>query len=126
MIVTIIYVLAAVIPAIFLMWHIYKYDKIEKEPNSLLVKLIFGGVLAGLLAMVLEYAFGQVLDNMYFHSYNAYMVATATMVGLSEEFAKMFFLKRFSWKKPDFNYRYDGIVYAVYVSLGFAAFENIL
>ena len=31
----------------------------------------------------------------------------------------------FAWRDPNFNYRFDGIVYAVFVSLGFAAFENI-
>ena len=27
---------------------------------------------------------------------------------------------------PQLNYRFDGVVYAVFVSLGFAAFENVL
>lgn len=31
-----------------------------------------------------------------------------------------------TWEDPNFNYRFDSIVYAAYVSLGFAAFENIL
>jgi len=35
-------------------------------------------------------------------------------------------LKRKSWRHPAFNYCFDGIVYAVFVSLGFAAYENIL
>ena len=32
----------------------------------------------------------------------------------------------FTWKNRNFNYRFDGIVYAVFVSLGFAAAENIM
>jgi RsiW-degrading membrane proteinase PrsW (M82 family) len=32
----------------------------------------------------------------------------------------------FVWKNHNFDYRYDGIVYAVSASLGFAALENIL
>jgi len=39
---------------------------------------------------------------------------------------KLFFLKRRTWNDPNFNYRFDGVVYAVFVSLGFAAYENIL
>ena len=35
-------------------------------------------------------------------------------------------MKRRTWNDSNFNYRFDGIVYAVFVSLGFAAFENIL
>jgi len=48
------------------------------------------------------------------------------VVALAEEGMKMFFLKRDTWNSPAFNYRFDGIVYAVFVSLGFAAYENIL
>ncbi len=31
-----------------------------------------------------------------------------------------------TWWNPEFNYRFDGIVYAVFVSLGFAAIENVM
>ena len=47
------------------------------------------------------------------------------MVAAVEEGTKLFFLYRRTWKEPDFNYRFDAIVYAVFVSLGFAAFENV-
>ena len=30
-----------------------------------------------------------------------------------------------TWKNPNFNFKYDGIVYAVFVGMGFAIFENI-
>ena len=49
-----VYVLAAVLPAIFLMRYVYKQDRIEKEPAYLLVSLIGRGVLAALAAIVLE------------------------------------------------------------------------
>jgi RsiW-degrading membrane proteinase PrsW (M82 family) len=42
-----------------------------------------------------------------------------------EEGAKFLFLLWRTWRDPNFNYSFDGIVYAVFVSLGFAAFENI-
>ena len=47
------------------------------------------------------------------------------MVAVVEEGTKLFFLKRRSWRDPNFNFMFDGIVYSVFVSLGFAAFENI-
>jgi len=34
-------------------------------------------------------------------------------------------LWRRTWKNPEFNCLYDGVVYAVFVSLGFAIWENI-
>ena len=47
------------------------------------------------------------------------------MVGLSEEGFKYLLLKLRTWKNPEFNCTFDGVVYAVFVSLGFALWENI-
>ena len=47
------------------------------------------------------------------------------VVAAVEEGSKFFFLYRRTWHDPNFNFRYDAIVYAVFVSLGFAAFENV-
>jgi RsiW-degrading membrane proteinase PrsW (M82 family) len=47
-------------------------------------------------------------------------------IALVEEGFKYWVLKRITWKSVYFNERFDGIVYGVAVSLGFAAFENIL
>ena len=122
---TYVYLFAAILPAIVLLLMIYRQDKIERESTSLLLKLVFGGVLSALVALVLESIFGGILQNMYFSSVVTATIANAIMIGLSEEFAKMLFLKKYSWNSPEFNYMFDGIVYAVAVSLGFAAFENI-
>jgi RsiW-degrading membrane proteinase PrsW (M82 family) len=48
------------------------------------------------------------------------------VVGLGEELLKYLVVIFYAFKKPSFNEPFDGIVYAVMVSLGFAAFENIL
>ena len=124
--VTVIYIAAALLPALFLMWYIYQKDKLEKEPGALLGRLFFSGVLAALLALFLEQLFQGVMDAFSYPSESAYIITEAIMIGLSEEFAKYFFLYRNTWRSPEFNFRYDGIVYAVFVSLGFAAIENIL
>ena len=47
------------------------------------------------------------------------------MIGLCEEGAKYLLLKKLTWRSPSFDCRYDGIVYAVFLSLGFALWENI-
>lgn len=121
-----VYVLAAVLPAIFLMRYVYRQDQIEPEPAGLLASLVWKGVLAALAAIVLE-SLGQMVldgqvsqDNPNYVYYLAFLVVAAV-----EEGTKLFFLYRRTWKEPDFNYRFDAIVYAVFVSLGFAAFENV-
>ena len=47
------------------------------------------------------------------------------MAALCEEVGKFYFLNRQTWKHPAFDYQFDGIVYGVTVSLGFAALENV-
>ncbi len=120
------YILAAVLPAFFLLRYVYRHDTVEKEPMGLLVKLLVLGVVSALGAMVLE-AFGEtVLNALVDRGSPVYTALLAFLVvALAEEGMKFLLLKRGTWRSPHFNYRFDGIVYAVFVSLGFAAFENI-
>ena len=121
-----IYVLAAVLPAIFLMRYVYRQDEIEREPMPLLVSLIGKGILAALAAIVLELLGQTVLDALVDPQNPVYVYLMAFLVVAAvEEGTKFFFLYRRTWHDPDFNYRFDAILYAVFVSLGFAAFENV-
>ena len=54
-------------------------------------------------------------------AYHAFVVA-----GSTEELFKFLVLYLLVWKNPNFNEKFDGIVYAVFVSLGFAGVENVL
>ena len=45
---------AAVIPAIFLLVHVYRADKLEKEPVPLLISLVLYGIAATFIALILE------------------------------------------------------------------------
>ena len=120
-----VYILAAVLPAIILLRYIYKHDTVEKEPPGLLLILLFMGVLAALCATVLEAVFQTVLDLLVDPGSPAYTILLAFLVvAVVEEGTKFWMLKRRTWNHPAFNYRFDGIVYAVFVSLGFAAYEN--
>lgn len=51
-------ILAAIIPAIFLMVKVYKADRIEKESGYLLRQLVMAGILSTLLALI-EERFGE-------------------------------------------------------------------
>lgn len=121
-----VYVLAAVLPAVFLMRYVYRHDRIEREPVGLLISLIWRGVLAALVAIVLELLGQLVLDASVSQDDPKYVLLLAFLVvAAAEEGAKFFFLYRRTWQDPNFNYRFDAILYAVFVSLGFAAFENV-
>ena len=48
------------------------------------------------------------------------------IVAFIEEFSKLCYSKVFNQPKKGFNEPFDGIIYAVMVSMGFAAVENIM
>lgn len=124
--VVIVYLLAALLPALFLMRYIYRKDTVEKEPKGMLVGLVFLGVAAALVAMAFEFAGKSLLLSFLGEDDPAYSIVMAFLiVAVVEEGAKFLFMLWRTWRDPNFNYRFDGIVYAVFVSLGFAAFENI-
>ena len=125
-IVTAVYVLAAVLPAVLLMRYIYRQDRVEREPPFLLASLVGCGVLAALASIVLAGIAGRLLNALVSDRGKVYTILLAFLVvGAVEEGTKFLLLKWRTWKHPQFNYRFDGVVYAVFVSLGFAAYENI-
>jgi RsiW-degrading membrane proteinase PrsW (M82 family) len=122
----VIYLIAALLPALFLMRYVYRMDTVEKEPPGLLAGLVFLGVAAALVAVIFETLGTGVLSAFVQQDEPAYTIILAFLVvAVVEEGAKFLFLLWRTWRDPNFNYRFDGIVYAVFLSLGFAAFENI-
>ena len=118
---------AAVLPAAFLLYRVYKMDTIEKEPWSILRKLLLWGALSGIPAALVESLLTGVVQNLLEEGTLLYNFVFGFIVAaLVEESFKFFFLYKFTFKSPHFNYRFDGVVYAVFVSMGFAILENIL
>ena len=117
---------SAVIPAVFLLVRVYQLDRLEKESTHLLWNLVKAGIFSSLIALVLEKIFINVLSSYVPQSSEwFYILLFFVVVGISEEGAKHFMLRKTSWDSHEFNCLYDGIVYAVFVSLGFALWENI-
>ena len=122
----IVLIAAAVIPAVFLMIRAYRSDRIERESKPMLWRLVKAGVFSSLIALVAERILGAILDMYVDQGSNLYpVILYFGIVAFSEEGAKYFMLKRKSWLSPEFDCQYDGVVYAVFVSLGFALWENI-
>ena len=117
---------AAVIPAIALMIYIYKKDRIEKEPSSLLFALVFEGIISTAFAGLIEAIASFYMDSSMEQTSLAYLlIMNFIVVGGAEEGAKFYFLRKKTWRNANFNCQFDGVVYAVFVSLGFALWENI-
>ena len=109
----------AVLPPLLIAFYIYKQDKFDKEPKELILKSFLFGCLSVFPILILELIFNENLFSNYF----LYMFCGVALV---EEGMKYFFLKKYLYDKPDFNEPFDGIVYAVMVSLGFATVENLV
>lgn len=113
---------SAVMPVLLLLWFVYRKDRLNPEPLGRLLLTFFVGCLsvvpAGLQEVFLS-AFspaGAVAEGLY----TGYVVA-----GFSEELWKLLLLLLVIWRSRHFDEYFDGIVYAVFLSLGFACVENI-
>jgi RsiW-degrading membrane proteinase PrsW (M82 family) len=117
--------IAALLPAVCLLYYIYKTDPIP-EPVKMLRKAVFYGMLIVIPASLIE---GCIQLLLFQHAEASTLVGAATraffLAAIPEEGLKLLALWWLLRKNPFFDEHFDGIVYAVYVSLGFAAVENI-
>lgn len=116
----------AVIPPLFLIYKIYKLDKIEKEPVRLLLALFFLGALMTVPAGYAENVLGNILGSIIPGGIIYSLLENFLVIALVEELFKYLVLRRLTWNNANFDYAFDAMVYAVVTSLGFAALENIM
>jgi len=122
----IILIIAAIIPGFVLLRYIYRHDRLEKEPSKLLGKLFLLGIISTICAVFTETIGSNVLGAVFYEGSFIYLlIENFIVIALSEEGFKYMVLSRATWKNPNFNCTFDGVVYSVYVSLGFAVWENI-
>lgn len=110
--------MAAVAPGVALLAYFYLKDRYNPEPIALVMKLFIYGVLLVFPVMVLQRALVQGLGEHPF-------VYTFVISSGVEEFFKWFLVYFIMYKHTSFDEPYDGIVYAVAGSLGFATLENV-
>ena len=115
----------SVAPAVLLMFFVYHQDKYQKEPMKSLLKAFFGGTLSVVFTLnivtIIKYSIGLIpyLNETVF--YDSFITA-----GIPEELCKFLVFMIFIWNDKNFDEYFDGIVYASFISLGFATVENIL
>lgn len=115
--------LAAIAPSAALMYYFYMKDKYDKEPRRLLVKAFLLGAISVIPILMVEMSlnvFERADESLIAAGYTAFIVA-----GLVEEAFKFMMFYLLIWRNNEFDEMYDGIVYSVFVSLGFATVENI-
>lgn len=120
-------VLLAIAPAMVIIIYIYIKDKFEKEPLKLLIKNFFlGAIISVLITILLGSLASRILPLPDERSVLQMFIKAFIVVALVEEFSKYVIVRYVSQRSNAFNEPFDGIVYAVMVSMGFATLENIL
>lgn len=115
----------ALLPVFIIIIYFYKRDKFEKEPLQLTSKTFFLGFVLVLPAIFLEQLITGFFSDKYFN-FITFFLYVFIGIAIVEEGLKFSVLYLYNLNKEDFNEPYDGIFYAVVVSLGFAAIENVM
>ncbi|HEX7702834.1 MAG TPA: PrsW family intramembrane metalloprotease [Kofleriaceae bacterium] len=120
--------LSGALPALVAMWLIDRLDAKRPEPASTRRLVAFAGMLSVIPALVIEIlvanTVGESVPPLLTYqgsSFHAYVVAA-----MIEEACKILVVYWVVWRRPEFDERMDGIVYASRAGLGFALIENVL
>jgi len=113
----------ALAPVVFLFTYVYLKDKYEREP---LIYLIVSFVLGVCTAMPVIFIGEQLQRYTVVNMYNSPMIYAFVYVAFVEEWMKYLVLRWYNYPHDEFDEPYDGIMYGVAISLGFAAIENVM
>jgi RsiW-degrading membrane proteinase PrsW (M82 family) len=105
--------------------YIYFKDKYEREPIGLVVLSFIMGIASTVITLLISLPVNWIIP-IHEKSLSGQAIHAFLLVALIEEFSKFIFVRWVLFPNKNFNEPFDGIVYAVSVSLGFAGLENIL
>ena len=122
--------ISALTPVAVLLWHIYRKDKVQPEPTKWLLKAFGFGVLSTFLSFVFSVPacllLGMEMDANTYSSIREAFADAFVLAAIPEELAKFIMLWLLLRKNPHFDEKFDGIVYAVCIGMGFAGIENVM
>lgn len=117
----------AVMPGFLLMLFFYKKDEHEPEPREKVARVMGWGAAVSIVAIIVELILQTTFDSLVRPTSVVGVTLKAFIVAaLVEELCKYWVMRRTIYDDPEFDEPYDGIVYCVAASLGFAIVENVL
>lgn len=119
----------SVLPVVLILAFVYKKDK-DKEPLMLLLSFFFKGIFSCFLVLTISEILGAFLPFMNkevnMMTFNEVFLYAFFGVALVEEFCKWLMVYFGGYNHREFDEVYDILVYSIFVSLGFAFFENLM
>ena len=119
-------IIIAVLPALILLGFIYMRDRKEKPPVKLMVLLLALGAGTIIPALIAEFIGQLIVTQTDTDHQTMLLVLCFLVIGIVEELGKYLVTVCTTWKSREFQHSYDGVIYMVCASLGFAILENIL
>lgn len=115
----------ALAPGIAIGIYVYLKDKHEREPIGLLLMSFLYGALSTIVTLLVSWPLtaNVMIDE---SSLSDQFLNAFFLVALVEESSKFLFVRFVLYPNKNFNEPFDGIVYALMVSMGFATLENVL
>lgn len=115
----------SIAPGLAIMVYVYLKDKYNREPILYLIISFCLGVLSALPAVYIEMYGNAILNQFVEVSLLHTFIMAFVVVALTEEYCKYFMVRYYAYPKKAFDEPFDGIVYCIMVSMGFATIENI-
>ncbi|WP_019909944.1 glutamic-type intramembrane protease PrsW [Paenibacillus sp. HW567] len=110
---------SAVAPGLALLTFFYLKDKYDQEPLHMVIKVFLLGLLIVFPVMIIQRGLTLGLNGGPYA--DSFLISSGV-----EECLKWFVLYHMIYNHTEFDEPYDGILYAVAISLGFATIENVM
>jgi len=115
--------ITAITPGIALVLFFYLFDRHDREPIRMLLKVFVMGIFSVIPTIFIEniLSFFNIFSGIFGVGYTAFIVA-----GLTEEYIKRQVVLKSVYFNLVFNEKLDGIIYCAIAALGFATIENVM
>ena len=116
----------AVVPSVLLVLYFMRLDRARPEPKGEVIRAFVLGIFSTVPAVALELAADAFIAPWFVDPVAFALIQAFVVAALCEEWIKLVVVRRFIYRRAQFDEVMDGIVYTVAAGLGFACLENIL
>jgi RsiW-degrading membrane proteinase PrsW (M82 family) len=115
----------SIAPGIAISLYFFFRDEYNREPRRHLLFSFLLGVLCAVPAILIQSLLLPLQEKFMPENILSIAIKAFFIVAFTEEWCKYIMVRYYAYRQPEFDEPFDGIVYAVMVSMGFATIENI-